>query len=68
LLGRSRGKNRQVRRIDKIVAIVSVSSFVSHSDVKAGSEPVVRDSKELVVQESIVHGAHSHSEHEVAEG
>lgn len=55
---------RHVRRID----IVSAKDFragcwtiqvSSHSDIEARTEPIVRKSKELIVKESIVHGAHS---------
>jgi len=50
------------RVIDKVTSIFCAVGSISDRHVKAGAEPVVRDSEEFVVEESIVHGAHSESE------
>jgi len=47
-----------------------LSFFISKPvfiDIVAGAKPVVRDSKELVVEQTVVHGEHAHHEDDVAE-
>lgn len=63
-----------VDRLDGVVDVVTslrcssiVYSSVSDCVVETGAEPVVRDSEELVVEQTVVHGAHTQGEHEVAE-
>jgi len=57
-----------VRRINEVVVISHITRHVSFSHVVATTEPIMRDGEELVIEEAIVHGAHSHGEHEVASG
>lgn len=51
--------------INIVVALATVSS-ISDSEIVASTKPIVRNSEEFVVEETIVHRAHAHSEHEVA--
>jgi len=51
--------------IDIVVALI-IGSFISDSEIVASTKPIVRNSEEFVVEETIVHRAHAHSEHEVA--